>query len=262
MGAAIGLMLGLGLALLVGAWPRGLWRLPDVRGVLDRAGLGAVHVSDFLLGCALVGVIGAAIAEVSLDGSAASGALAAYLPIIWVGSRARRRARVFAHVLPEAVSLLASGVRAGLSVEEAAAHVGERGPDSVRPYFARFSRDVEVTGRFEESLLALQRHLADPTGDRVVEGLRIARSGHDAARTLRALADSLRDDLRLRGEVGSPAMSLLRLAPVAPLVVLAVQAARGALNPDLAGMVVALSVAAHAWLVLAARSPIDRRVLV
>jgi hypothetical protein len=36
---------------------------------------------------------------------------------------------------------------------------------------------------------------------------------------------------------------------------------RGTLDPDLAGVVAALSIAAHAWLARAARSPIDRRVL-
>jgi tight adherence protein B len=261
MGTAIGLMLGLGLALLVGVWPRGVRRSPDLRGALDRAGLGAVNVGDFLIGCLLAGVVGAAVAAVWLDGAAPGGALASYVPLAWVGSRSRRRARVFAHVLPEAVSLLASGVRAGLSVEEAAAHAGERGPALVRPHFARFSHDVEVTGRFEESLLSLQRRLADPTGDRLVEGLRIARSGHDPARTLRALADSLREDLRLRGEVGSPLISLLRLVPAVPLLMLAVQAVRGALDPEPAVLVVALSIAAHAWLDRASRPPFDGRVL-
>src|SRR3546814_15328710 len=99
--------------------------------------------------------------------------MSAYLPIAVVRGRARKRRKEFAEVWPEAVDHLASAVRAGMSLPEALAQLGSRGPEALQPAFARFALDYQVTGRFGESLERLKAELADPVGDRVVEALRI-----------------------------------------------------------------------------------------
>ena len=57
-----------------------------------------------------------------------------------------------------------------------------------------------MTGRFGESLDRLKDRLADPVGDRVVEGLRVAREvgGGELGRLLRNLSGYLREDVRTR----------------------------------------------------------------
>ena len=124
-----------------------------------------------------------------------------YLPVAVVSGRARRRQREFAEVWPEAVDNLASAVRAGMSLPEALAALGDRGPEPLRPAFDAFALDYQVTGRFGECLDRLKERLADPVGDRVVEGLRVAREvgGGDLGRLLRNLSGFLRDDARTRG---------------------------------------------------------------
>ena len=100
-----------------------------------------------------------------------------------------------------------------------------RGPEPLRPAFASFALDYQVTGRFGECLDRLKDRLADPVGDRVVEGLRIAREvgGGELGRLLRNLSGYLRDDARTRSELESRqawTVNGARLAVAAPWLVL------------------------------------------
>ena len=82
-------------------------------------------------------------------------------------------------------------VRAGLSLPDAlAAAVGPRARSRCGSSFDAFALDYQVTGRFGECLDRLKDRLADPVGDRVVEGLRIAREvgGGELGRLLRNLS--------------------------------------------------------------------------
>src|SRR5205807_1332890 len=71
-------------------------------------------------------------------------------------------------VWPEVVDNLASAVRAGLSLPEALAALATRGPEVLRPPFARFAADHRSSGRFGPCLDRLKVDLADPVGDRIV----------------------------------------------------------------------------------------------
>jgi tight adherence protein B len=155
----------------------------------------------------------------------AFGLLGAYLPVAVVSARARRRQREFAEVWPEAVDNLASAVRAGMSLPDALAALGSRGPEPLREAFDEFALDYQVTGRFGESLDRLKVRLADPVGDRVIEGLRVAREvgGGELGRLLRNLSGYLRDDARTRSEMESRqawTVNGARLAVASPWIVL------------------------------------------
>jgi len=233
VGALVGLGAGVGLLLVwvgltvprVAARPARRGRIADL---LERAGLGgtsARSVVALCLGSAVV--VGAAI-EV-LSGTApvavAFAAMAGYLPLAVLSGRARRRQRELAEVWPEAVDNLASAVRAGMSLAEALGQLGRRGPVPLREAFSAFAADYQVTGRFGDSLDRLKDRLADPVGDRVVEGLRIARDvgGGDLGRLLRGLAVHLREDARTRAELESRqawTVNGARLAVAAPWLVL------------------------------------------
>jgi tight adherence protein B len=107
-------------------------------------------------------------------------------------------------VWPEAVDNLASAVRAGMSLPDALAALAVRGPEPLRPAFDGFALDYQVTVAFGECLDRFKDELADPVGDRVVEGLRIAREvgGGELGRLLRNLSGYLRDDARTRSGDG------------------------------------------------------------
>jgi tight adherence protein B len=210
VGALIGLVLGIGVVLV-------LWSVADpaprrrdtrrgLRTLLDGAGLAEVSVGRLLGLCAGSFVVAALVMTVVsrvLVVGLVFGALAALLPVATLRGRARRRAREHADLWPDAVDNLASAVRAGLSLPEAVVQLGERGPEGLRDPFVRFGRDYQSSGRFEVALDRLKDRLADPTGDRVVEALRLARDvgGGDLGRMLRSLSGFLREEARTRGEL-------------------------------------------------------------
>lgn len=234
MGALVGLGVGIGLMLVWSSFalprsPRAEVRTPSgLARLLGRAGLADVTPTGVLTLCAvLFAVVLAVVQAVSrtLPISVVFASMAAYAPIMLLRQRAARRLRDFAEVWPEAVDNLASAVRAGMSLPDAVAALGTTGPEALRDDFARFALDYQVTGRFGECLDRLKDRLADPVGDRVVEGLRLAREvgGGDLGRLLRNLSGFLRDDARTRSELESRqawTVNGARLAVSAPWIVL------------------------------------------
>jgi len=234
MGVLVGLGLGVGLLLIwsVFAVPRSAPRVrrhrSRVAGLLARAGLGHVSSSAFLVLCLVTGCSTTLLLQVMTRTPPVAllfGAMGAYLPVVVVAGRARRRRRDFAEVWPEAVDNLASAVRAGLSLPDALAQLSVRGPEPLRSSFAAFALDYQVTGRFGECLDRLKHRLADPVGDRVVEGLRVAREvgGGELGRLLRNLSGYLRDEARTRSELEARqawTVNGARLAVAAPWLVL------------------------------------------
>lgn len=285
MGALVGLGAGIGLLLIWSAFalPRAPRpeKVDDRRGWLgtrlDEAGLDTVSVPGLVVLCAVIGLAAALVVQVASGTppvAVAFGLMGAYLPVAVVSARARRRRREFAEVWPEAVDNLASAVRAGLSLPDALAALSVRGPEPLRPAFAAFSLDYSVTGRFGESLDRLKARLADPVGDRVVEGLRIAREvgGGELGRLLRNLSGYLRDEAHTRSEMESRqawTVNGARLAVAAPWVILLIMS----FQPDVirryssaAGVVVlvagaALCVTAYWSMIRIGRLPTERRIL-
>ncbi|MBB3041166.1 type II secretion system F family protein [Nocardioides soli] len=233
MGALVGLGVGIGLLLVWSAFflPRRGPTAPRARRTTDllaRAGLGQVSATGFVLLCAACGV-GTTLVMQVVSGTPpvalAFGAMGGCLPVAVVSGRARRRQRELAEVWPEAVDNLTSAVRAGMSLPDALAGLAVRGPVPLRAAFDQFALDYQVTGRFGESLDRLKERLADPVGDRVVEGLRVAREvgGGELGRLLRNLSTYLREDLRTRSEMESRqawTVNGARLAVASPWLVL------------------------------------------
>jgi tight adherence protein B len=190
--------------------------------------MGEVSETGFVLLCIVLGVVVTLVGQV-VSGTPpvaiAFGLMGAWVPVAIVSGRARRRQREFAEVWPEAVDNLASAVRAGMSLPDALAGLGSRGPEPLRPAFDEFALDYQVTGRFGECLDRLKDRLADPVGDRVIEGLRIAREvgGGELGRLLRNLSGYLRDEARTRSEMESRqawTVNGARLAVASPWLVL------------------------------------------
>ena len=284
MGLVVGLGLGVGLLLIWSAFAlprsadRSVARPPGrLARLLAGAGLVEVSVTGLVLVCVASSVVTAVVVQVITSTPPIAAVLAvmgAYLPIAIVSARARRRQREFAEVWPEAIDNLASAVRAGLSLPEALGGLAVRGPEPLREAFASFALDYQVTGRFSDCLDRLKVTLSDPVGDRVVEGLRIAREvgGGELGRLLRHLSGYLRDEQRTRSELEARqawAVNGARLAVAAPWLVLLVMSSQ----PDVIGryrsttgvlvLVVgaAICVGAYRVMMRIGRLPTERRIL-
>ena len=233
-GALLGLLLGVGLLLVWRSGPRAPQRASTPRPpgrrarLLAEAGLTGINPAQLVALQVLLGVLAAVVVLLTtgtVTVSVAFGVFAAALPHVQVRRLAARRRADLREVWPEVVDNLASAVRAGLSLPEALSALALRGPEVLRPPFARFAADHRSSGRFGESLDRLKADLADPVGDRIVETLRVAREvgGSDLGRVLRTLATFLREDARARAELETRqgwVVQAARLAVGAPWVVL------------------------------------------
>ena len=243
MGLLLGLFFGIGLLLVIwsfvvppSAGPRPEGRLTRAsRELLAEAGVEGVTPGAFVGACGITGVGGFLVMFIvsgALPIGLVFGLLAGGAPVALLRSRVRRRRAEFRELWPDVVDNIASAVRAGLSLSEALAQVGDRGPLPLREPFRRFGADYASTGRFADSLDRLKARLADPVGDRVVEALRIAREvgGGDLGRLLRSLSTFLRDDARTRSELESRqswSINGARVAVAAPWLVLGMLSFQG-----------------------------------
>jgi tight adherence protein B len=236
MGALLGSVLGLGALLvwqsLTGAPVRRRTRGPGwlrrrTEG-LRQAGIAGVTGGQLLVLQGIAALLAAlAVLTVSRSVSVAAcfGVFGAFAPLALVRRLRDRRRTELRDVWPEVVDQLTSAVRAGLSLPEAVGALAVRGPEPLRPAFARFAADHRATGRFSDCLDRLRDDFADPVADRVCESLRMAREvgGTDLGRLLRALSAFLREDARTRSELETRqgwTVNAARLAVAAPWLVL------------------------------------------
>jgi len=236
MGALVGLAFGLGCFLVwtalsapraprTVAGPRRTDRLAEL---IAQAGLESVTPARLMASAASLGVV-AFLLVLAVSRSPtialAFGLMSAYTPVALVRHRSRQRQVELRELWPEVVDNITSAIRAGMALPEALAQIGVRGPEQLRRPFRRFGEDYRATGRFNVCLDRLKEALADPTGDRIVESLRLAREvgGTDLGRLLRALSAFLREDARTRAELESRqswTVNAARLAVAAPWIML------------------------------------------
>jgi tight adherence protein B len=177
---------------------------------------------------AICAVVAGAIVVIITGTGAIAACFAAFafvLPLVVLRRLRRRRQVVLRELWPEAIDNLASAVRAGMSLPEGVSALAVRGPEPLRPPFARFSAAYRATGRFGACLDRLKDDLSDPVGDRICETLRVAREvgGNDVGGVLRTLSELLRSDARIRAELEARqgwVVNAARLAVAAPWLVL------------------------------------------
>jgi len=238
---------------------------------IDRLG-----PAGFIGACALTGFVAAALGLV-ITGVPVVGLLTGVVgcaaPVLLVRRRIRRRSRALRAAWPEAVDMLVSAVRAGMSLPEAVSDLGVRGPAVLRPGFADFAADYRAHGSFMDSLTRVQERLADPVADRVIIALRMAREvgGTDLGRVLSALSEFLREDARTRGEIEarySWTINAARIAVAAPWVTLVLLSTRPetvAAYSSVTGAIIlctcaALSVLAYRVMMVFAALPSEHRI--
>lgn len=155
----------------------------------------------------------------------------AVAPFSVLRARRARRQQERRSVWPDVCDLLVASVRAGQSLPDGVAALADLAPSPVRADFRQFRADLAASGHFDSAVLALKERLADPTADRIVETLRMARQvgGTELPSVLRSLSTAVRAEAAVRGEV-TARQSWIRGAAVvgvvAPWVILGLLVAR------------------------------------
>lgn len=240
---ALGLLAGAGMALIVAAVLRPAERtaaastrpaFSRLNDALMRAGLERTPVTAFLAATAILGLALGAVALLTtgiLVLGALGLAIGCWLPFALLSWRANQRRRANRGVWPEVVDHLIASVRSGLGLPDALEQLSRTGPESLRDDFAVFGRHYRATGSFAHAVVETKSRLADPTADRLLETLRMAREvgGTELVSVLRALSGYLRDEQAVRHEAEarqSWVMNAARLGVVAPWLVLLLLATR------------------------------------
>jgi tight adherence protein B len=242
MSLMLGGLLGLGVLLMLSPllWPARpavtTTRSPfgTARDALALAGLGGVPLPVVAVVCVVLAMLGGALAQavfqipvLTVVAAVLSGAL---VPML-VSARAARRRAANRSVWPDVVDHLVASVRAGVSLPDSVAALGDLGPAATRSAFSDFEAAYRRSGNFSLCIDRLKSSLADPTADRILETLRMAREvgGSDLTAVLRSLAGYLREDAALRAEVvarQSWIRNAARLGVAAPWLLLLVLASR------------------------------------
>lgn len=235
MGVAIiacGVLLGIGIALLV--IPRGVRRSRSVRTWFDEAGLAGVPLA----------VIGAVLATVALIAGALTATVIPLpsvaplgfvvgcgVPIVALASaRDRRRQRARA-LWPDVIDSIRVALRSGSTLTDAMIAASAMVPKEWRVAWTELEVNLRRGSDVDTALRRLQRALADPIADRVVEAIVVAREfgGTELPAVLTELGRSVRRESAMRREAQSR-QSWVRhaatLGVVSPWIVLALLASR------------------------------------
>lgn len=128
-------------------------------------------------------------------------ALGHYLPILWLGSRIRRRKREILKALPDALDLLTICVEAGLGFDAAMAKVVEKWDNELSQGFARVLQEIRLGKLRREAL----REMADTVdlpdfSNFAAAVIQAEQLGVSIAKVLRIQSDQMRVRRRQRAE--------------------------------------------------------------
>lgn len=157
------------------------------------AGSAAVGVAAFAL---VVMVTGSAVV------ASVPGVLMALLPRAFYARRRLERLREVQEAWPDGIHDLIAGISAGKSLVQALGDLARRGPEPLRRAFARFPFLAQALGA-GPALEVVREELADPTSDRVIEVLILAKEqgGPVLIEILRDLARATAEDLKALEEI-------------------------------------------------------------
>ncbi len=157
-----------------------------------RGIVAAVAASLGLVGLLRLGVIGA------LMGAG----VGATVLRLWLRSRAAARRRAFAEQLPDALSLMSNALRSGHSFLQAAELCGQELPEPGGGEWRRVLHESRVNIALEDALGNLLARVGGDDLDLMVTAVLIQRQvGGNLAEVLDRIAETLRQRVRLRGEV-------------------------------------------------------------
>ncbi len=156
------------------------------------------------------GIVAAIVASLGLIGLLRLGLFGALLgagagvaaPRFWLRSRAAARRREFAEQLPDALALMGNALRSGHSFLQAAELCGQELPEPAGGEWRRVLHETRVNISLEDALANLLARVGGDDLDLMVTAVLIQRQvGGNLAEVLDRIAETLRQRVRLRGEV-------------------------------------------------------------
>jgi tight adherence protein B len=187
-----------------------VWERVDVRQsldqLLDEAGILLTPGEFWMisLGCAAgFGVVGFAATRqvpVGLVGAI----VGSNVPLMWVRAKRRQRRVRFDQQLPEALTAISSGLRAGFGLNQAMTIVIRDQPPPISKEFERAQREMQLGTTLDAALQGIVRRTASRDLDLAVSGMLISRQlGGNLAELLDSVVLTLRSRVRLKDLIRS-----------------------------------------------------------
>jgi tight adherence protein B len=170
---------------------------------LTRSGLPltAAEFSMIVIALASVGLI-VGTWRLNLAFGAVLGAASAALPIIYMGIRRRRRLRTFTEQLPDMLTLLVGGLRAGYGLNQALDLVVQRLGDPMAEEISKVVRAVNLGIPLQRALEDAVIRVGSEDFNLVVVSSSVQHeTGGNLAETLDIISDTVRDRLRMLSEI-------------------------------------------------------------
>lgn len=198
---------------------------------LRRAGL-RLRPEEFLALQGLATGMGAALGALLLPpalGALVGGLAGWWLPSAYVEQRIQARVRAFNAQLPDALTMIANAMRSGYSFLQAADVVAREMPEPIAGEFAQVVRETRVNIALEDALANLLDRVGSRDLDLFVTAVLVqAQLGGNLAEILDTIAETIRDRIRIQGQVrtltaqGRMSGWIVGLLPVALLLILSV----------------------------------------
>jgi tight adherence protein B len=125
-----------------------------------------------------------------------------WLPAVWLSWLRRRRIQRIAKQLPEAVGMMANGLRAGFAFQHGIDMVAKQMEAPISEEFARVMVDLNVGSTVEEALHGLLDRADSEDMNLVVTAVLVQRtSGGNLSEILETVGETMRERERLVGEI-------------------------------------------------------------
>lgn len=127
-----------------------------------------------------------------------------FAPRLYLSYRKRRRLNLFHEQLVDTVNLLASSLRAGHSLPQAMEMVAETGLPPISEEFSRVMHELDVGSPLDDALEKMVRRIRSEDMEIIATAAIIHHhAGGNLAQTLETISDTIRDRIRVRGEISA-----------------------------------------------------------
>jgi len=173
---------------------------------LARADL-KLTVSEYVLlnmASVLLGFIAGAIASRSLLFALGTAVVGFYLPGFYLKFRQRQRLNAFNARLSDTITMLANALRSGYSLVQSMDMVARESPPPVSEEFARVVREIGLGLSLDEALANLLRRVPSDDLDLMITAINVQHEvGGNLAQILETISVTIRERVRIKGEIRS-----------------------------------------------------------
>jgi len=148
----------------------------------------------------------------------------------------KKRAKQLNEQLPQALSLISNGLRAGFSFPQAMAVVGREMKAPIADEFAKVLRDNSYGKNMDEALMDLGKRTDDEDLDIFITTLLIhLQVGGDLSEILDTISETIRERVKLKGDIRTMTAQSQMSAVIIGILPIAIAAVMFVLNPSYIG---------------------------